>query len=275
VDVSPFVARLVLAQCVEGYVRVGQVAGGRALEVAHQASAHAGDADGARVDVEVGGVRPDELATHQADRVGAHGARGTDGDDAASSGGDREALHRPGPAGEAGNGELGEPVRDRDLDGDSEGASDSGVAHGDRAGRVFAHDDARVGDIEPDLDRIASDQVDDGDGHEDDAGEPGDDELDPAESVPGDQSYRDHRQHHPAERGHDRGRPSGGPCEHRAQRACESRGGDNCVGDEAGAITHELGARVGEALGRRRVVGVGAQGHTACRSLGGGVSMSS
>ena len=92
-DVAALVARLVLAQRVEGHVARGEVAGGRALEVADEAGAGRRHADGARVHDELDGVGPDQLAPHQADRVGADRAHRADRDDAAAQ---RSGSRSPG-----------------------------------------------------------------------------------------------------------------------------------------------------------------------------------
>ena len=54
--------------------------------------AEGGDGDGARMHVQLDGLRPDDLAPHEADRVGAHGAGRADRDDPAPLGGDAELL---------------------------------------------------------------------------------------------------------------------------------------------------------------------------------------
>ena len=68
VDESAVVAGDVLAKGVEGDVARREVARRRSLEVADEARAEGRDGDGARVHVQVDGLRPDDLAPHQAHR---------------------------------------------------------------------------------------------------------------------------------------------------------------------------------------------------------------
>ena len=91
---APLVARLVLAQRVEGDVARGEVAGRRALEVSDEAGARARDADRARMHDQVESLGPDQLAAHQTDRVGAHRANRADGHDPATHCRHRELAAR-------------------------------------------------------------------------------------------------------------------------------------------------------------------------------------
>ena len=71
---------------------------------------------GAGVHVQLDRLRPDDLAPHEPDRVGAHRARGTDRDDAAAVGGDAELLVERAAARQARQDALDHPPADRHLE---------------------------------------------------------------------------------------------------------------------------------------------------------------
>ncbi len=200
--------------------------------------------------------------------------------------GNRELLFELGALPQARDGEFGEPRTDRHLE---LGAQDT------RAGRVgdrddpdgrLAHHHAAVRQRESHPVRGAADQVDRRDDHQHHAG-PGDrHELRPAEPVSDDERHRDESGHDPAERGDDRAQPGRRPSDRATEDPAVAHQEHHDIRQHARARTDQLGAHVGEArcAGRSDRVGAGRRGrraadaadrHTACRSLGGGVSRSS
>ena len=97
VHVAAVVPGLVLAQGVQLDVARGEVVRAQALEVADPARRDSAERHGARMHEEVGAPGPGHLAPHQSERVAAHRAHGTDADDPAPRGREREllAVHCP------------------------------------------------------------------------------------------------------------------------------------------------------------------------------------
>jgi hypothetical protein len=207
-------------------------------------------------------------------------------------------------AGEPGHGDLGESSPDRHLHLHTDEVSAGRILHGDDPGGPLADDHPAMRDAELDGEGVPSDEIDRG--HDDQhRARPGHGhELNPAEEVAEQERRRHDREHRPAERGDDGGDAAEPPGEYPADRPGEAHEEDDAVGEEPGAVPDDAGAGVGEThrgrvvcrveVGRtrRRARRVDRRlaphragprsprelapiAHTACLSLGGGVSMSS
>ena len=279
----------------ERHVAVGQVARRLALEVADEPRARRRDTDRAGVDEELDRVGPDELPTNETDGVGAHRAGGADVEDAPCPRRDREVAAELGSRGDARQAERQHRFADGQLYPGTEHAVPRGIAHDHRSDARLTDHDVAVHHVEFDRERVATDEVGDRDEDEDDARVRDDDELDDAETVAGDEAGDRGREHRPAERRHDGGDPRPEADEYTAHDARAAHEADDDVRSRSRAVADDPRARVrqpeGARLGRvgdvpdrgdricpcwpdrpRRVL---LEGHTACLSLGGTVSMSS
>jgi len=210
------------------------------------------------------------------------------------TGGERELVNEPAVAPEAGRGDCCKAIADGDLDRGPEHAPLAGIGDDDLAAGSITDDDPAVGEREPDDERGSADEVDDRDQDEQQA-RPGErDKFDPVEQVSEQECEWSGDPDRPAKGRDDR--PDALRCPHglHAGASESTHDGDDDVGNQPGTGPDDLGARVGEAVGRRRGRRLGARhsrdragapaarrgldypvGHTACRSLGGAVSMSS
>ena len=138
------VARLVIAQGVEGHVGAGELTGGHALDVQLEAGRVEGHAHGARVHVQEDRLVPHAHAAQQAQRVRTHGSGGADADEAAVTRGDQEHLV-PGLVGaQRGHDEFAGTRADRQFDDARTHGPRALVTHRDLADGRLTGDDALV-----------------------------------------------------------------------------------------------------------------------------------
>ena len=171
-----------------------------------------------------------------------------------------EFVLKGGAAREPRHRDLGEPTTDRHLDLYADKPATGRVHHRDKAGRAFPHYHPAVRNRECDGEGVATDQVDRGDDDEHRTGEGDCHQLHPAETVTEREGSRHHEEHRPAERCDDGGDAPKPRDEDAINCAEESHERDDRVGEEAGAITHDTSAGVGEtdggcAVGRIEVRG--------------------
>ena len=200
VDVAAVVARLVLAQRVEGEVAHRDVLGGAALEVAQQAGAERLERDGARVDEELGALGPRQRAAHEAERVALDGRRRAHLDDAAARGRHDEELLVGVARGQRRQDEPGRRQADGQLDEDRQHRRARLVGDEDPARRGLADDDPSRVDLGEDAHLRATEREHEADREEHEGGRGDHEQLGPAPAgadEPADDAEREDR---PAER---------------------------------------------------------------------------
>ena len=202
------VARLVVAQGVEGHVGARQLLAGHALDVHLHARRIKGETHRRRVHVHEDRVIPRTHAAQQAQAVHAHGARRAHIDDTAALRHDRERLVPAAVSADRGHEELATASSDRHLHEGRTRAAPGLVDHADSAHRHLAGDNAVVlhaqghGQRGPGRNRGDRDH----EGHQ--AHDGHDEALQPAEGEGRDGSREHRRDHRPPHRGQ-RAQPAG------------------------------------------------------------------
>ena len=195
------VARLVVAQRVEGHVGAGELAGGHALDVQLEAGRVEGNTHSARVHVQEDGLVPHTHAAQQAERIGTHSARGADVDEASVTRGNQEHLVPGLVSTQRGHDELARARADRQLDDARAHGTGPLVTHRDLAdGRLAGHD-ALVGNADRHDVRGTPRDAHRGEQQGHDARERARQGLDPLEGHREHEAHDDERDHRPPGRG--------------------------------------------------------------------------